>query len=329
MGRRHGRDMYHAGYLGYTRAMRPSIRRKGPCAPALGMVACLAVLSSTSAASPPKASTATASPTTAQPASPDLAEQLYAKLEYEEANKTADALLHQRDLPHADLVRATRILAITHASLDRPDAARAAFILLLAYEPDFASDPNLGPKVSSPFVEARGFWRAQASRPGLEVTAQLQGAEPGALRIVLRDPIHVVQRVEVGSRWSPDLPFTTKVLPASAALSFDVPPPPAGRSRLDYYAVATDARGHAAFEAGSPALPKSALVEAKAAPPGATMADTASGGSIFASPFFWITTGVVLAGGAAAGYYFLARPKDPATSTVLTPQLTCGGLPCN
>ena len=54
-----------------------------------------------------------------------------------------------------------------------------------------------------------------------------------------------------------------------------------------------------------------------------------SGKSIFASPIFWIVTGVVVAGGAVTAYYFLGPAKvDAPEGVTLKPTLFCGTSAC-
>src|SRR5450432_2375620 len=51
----------------------------------------------------------------AQAADVETAEQLYAKLEFDEANKVAERVAKLRGLTHDQLVRTYRVLATTHA----------------------------------------------------------------------------------------------------------------------------------------------------------------------------------------------------------------------
>jgi hypothetical protein len=265
------------------------------------------------------------------PADVETAESLFGKLEYEDANKVAERVVKLRGLTHDQLVRAYKILAITHGFLDHDDAARDAFVALLAYEPDYQADQNLGPKVMQPFVEARGFWRAQASKPGVEVAADLHAREAGVLRVTTRDPTHLVRRVVVGLRWASSGDFQTSAVGAGNAVAVDVPPPPAGKSRLEYYAQALDERDDVAFESGNPQVPKSAIVDTSAPPQPPPDKSEKGGSGFIGSAVFWTITGIVVAGGAATGGYFLFRSKDngSSSSATLTPSLQCGTSKCN
>jgi hypothetical protein len=257
----------------------------------------------------------------------EQAEQALVNMDYDGANKTSTRLVQQRGLTHEQLVRAYRVLATTDAVLDKEAAARDAFILLLTYDPSYQGDQNLGPKVQAPFMEARGTMRAQPVQPGIETSVVLRPTEPGTLRVTVRDPTHVAKRTVVGYRWGGDGAFTTAPLAAGEA-SIEVPAPPAGTTRLDYFAQSLDDRDNAVFESGSPGVPKSATVEVSAVPVGGGAVPAEEHHSIFASPWFWTITGVVVAGAATGIYFGTHKASDtigPPVASTLTPSLFCGG----
>jgi hypothetical protein len=260
----------------------------------------------------------------------ETAEQLYAKLEYEKANEIAQKVIVIKGLTHDQMVRAYRVLAITYAVLEKEEDARDAFVLLLTYDPDYKLDPNLGPRVTTPFQEARGYWRAQPMKPGIEATVVVRVGEGGVIRVTTRDPTKVTRKVNVGYRWASAGDFTTQVVPVAEGVTVDVPAPPPDKTRLDYYVQAIDDRDCVAFEVGSPMAPKSAFADQKiiTKPP---PRGEEKGGSVFGSPVFWTVTTVVVAG-AVVGGYFLFKPKDQEapTSATLAPTLNCGfGAKCN
>jgi hypothetical protein len=244
------------------------------------------------------------------------AERFYANLDYDKANLIAARVSGGKGLSHADLVRALRLLSLTDAALGNEGQAREEFIELLTYAPDFQVDPNLGPRVTAPFLEARGFWRAQAEKPGIEVVATVHPNQPASLRVITRDPTHIVKSGTVGYRWGADAPYTTAPLVVSEGEGslVDIPQRPATVLRLDYFAQALDDRGNVVLEAGNPASPKGAVIEV----PKVAKAER----SIFASPIFWTVAGVVVAS-AAITTYLLARPKTPSGAT-LTGAAECG-----
>jgi hypothetical protein len=276
-------------------------------------------------------------PPAALPDNVETAEQLYGKLEFDDANKIAERVVKQRGLTHDQLVRIYKVLATTHAFLDHEDPAREAFILLMTYDPDYQVDPNQGPKVTTPFFEARGFWRAQSGKPGIEVAASLRAQEPGVLRVTTRDPTHIVKRVSLGYRFTTTGDFVTSQVAVGSSVQVDLPVPPPGKSRVEYYAQALDDRDDVAFELGNPQAPKSALVDTQAPvvtpPPGGGDkggGDKGGGGGVFSSPIFWTIAAIVVVGG-ATGAYFALRPRDAAapTQASLSPTLQCGTSKCN
>ncbi len=276
-------------------------------------------------------------PTAPPPADVETAEQLFGKLEFDDANKVAERVVKQRGLSHDQLVRIYKVLATTHAFLDHEDPAREAFILLMTYEPEYQVDPNQGPKVTTPFFEARGFWRAQSGKPGIEVAATLRAQEPGVLRVTTRDPTHIVKKVSVGYRFTSSGDFITSQVAVGASVQVDLPIPPPGKSRVEYYAQALDDRDDVAFEAGNPQAPKTALVDTQVAVPtppaggvGSKDGGDKGGGGVLSSPVFWTIAAIVVVGG-AAGAYFALRPRDAAapTQASLAPALQCGAARCN
>ncbi len=279
-------------------------------------------------AAPPKAGKSRPG-AAAPPADVETAEQLYQKLEYEQANATCLAVLKRRGLSHDELVRTYRILAVTYAVIDNQELAKETFIKLLAVEPTYEADPNLGPRVSDPFLEARGYFRAQNQKPGLTVEPQIR-TDGGTIRVIALGPPRFVRRVVVSYRWGTSGAMNERIVPAAEG-NVDVIKAPAGANRLDYFVSAQDENENAVMVRGSKDAPISVFAEA--APKGASSASGAGkaeqGRSIFVSPLFWILTGVVVAGGAVTAYYFLGPAKvAEATSVSLRPVLECGGGAC-
>ena len=263
------------------------------------------------------------------PADVETAEQLYAKLDYDGANAVAERVVKKTGLTHDQLLRAYRVLAVTCAILDREEQARDAFLQLLTYEPDYQADPNLGPKVNTPFMEARGSFRSLSSKPGIEVSASVS-TSGGTLRVTTRDPTRIVKRVNVGYRWTSSGEYSiSQINPGEVVVAVEVAAPPAGRTRLDFYVQALDERDNAVLEAGNPSVPKSAFAEAGASSGAARGSGKAEGGSVFSSPIFWIATGLAVLGGGAAAAYFAFRPQDPPTRASLSPVIVCGSDRCN
>jgi hypothetical protein len=221
-------------------------------------------------------------------------------------------------------VRANRVLAVTYAILDKEDLARDTFLQLLVFDPDYTIDTNLGPKVSQPFVEARGQFRSLPSKPGIDVVASVR-TEGGQLRVSTRDPTHIVKKVNVGWRWSSSGEYTVSQTNIGDG-TVEVGPATQGRTRLDFYAQALDERDTAVLEAGSPQVPKSAFAEAAARIVKGGKAEERSG-SVLSNPIFWVVAGAAAAG-AGAALFFVLRPEDPSTRASLTPTIRCGAELC-
>ena len=214
--------------------------------------------------------------------------------------------------------------------LDREAQARDAFVMLLTYEPDFQADPNLGPRVTTPFFEARGFWRSQPVRPGIDVTATVRAKGAGGRRSTLRDPSHIVKRAGTGYRFGPNGAFQKQPLTPDETLTIDLPEPPTGVARLDYYVQAFDEKDNAIMERGRPAAPKSVRVEAPASKTAASEGGEKKG--FFSGTGFWAVAAGAVIVGAGTAIFLATRPQDPASNTRVSMTLFCGSsppTPCN
>lgn len=288
----------------------------------LAVVLAVSLASSHAARAAPKDKPAPAGATL--PAEVETVESLYAKLDYENASLVAERVLKGKGLSHDQLVRTYRVLAVTYAILDKEEQARDAFVQLLVYEPEYQADPNLGPKVNTPFVEARGVYRSLPAKPGIEVTTNVR-SDGGTIRVTTRDPTRIVKKVMVGWRWTSAGEYKTQQLAPGDAV-VEVANAPTGRTRLDFYAQALDERDNAVLEAGNAQVPKSAFIEATAQMGAPVKRE--EGGSVLSSPLFWILTGAAVAGGGTA-LFFALRPGDPPDRASLGPVLFCGTNRCN
>jgi hypothetical protein len=269
-----------------------------------------------------------ASAVQAPPADVETAEALYAKLDYEQASSVAERVVKKSGLTHDQLVRAYRVLAVTYAVLDKEEQARDAFLQLLTYDADFQADPNLGPKVNTPFMEARGSFRSLPTKPGIDVSASVS-TNGGTLRVTTRDPTRMVKKVNVGYRWTSSGEYAVSQINPGEAVAVEVGAAPAGRTRLDFYVQALDERENAVLEAGNPNVPKSAFAESGGGGGRSGGKDVKpEGGSVFSSPVFWVLTSAAVIGGGAA-LFFVLRPQDPPTSASLSPVIRCGVDRCN
>lgn len=251
------------------------------------------------------------------------AESAYTNLDFPLAKSMSERALSRRGLSHEQLTRATRVLALSNAALDNGDAARDAFVRLLTYEPDFRLDPKLSPRIQEPFAEARGYWKAQAQRPGFEVSTTLRVGSLGALRVVTRDPTEVVARVVVGYRWAPSRDYVLTTLRVGEG-QVDVLAGPKSSTRLDYFAQAYDAKDNVVFQEGTSDSPRTAIASAEVV--GSSRKEDKS---VLASPWFWIVGGAVLAAGGVGTYFALRPGQGDPTGVRVTGLAGCGGGPCN
>jgi hypothetical protein len=136
-----------------------------------------------------------ATPAGAAPADPvEAAERAYEEVDFETQLAQATRALEQGQHDPATLANIYRLLGIAHAALNSPDAAKQAFMKLLAIDPDIALEQVLSPRLRTPYMEARGFW--DVSRTRLAIAVAIDTAS-GALEIELSDPLRMGRRVRV------------------------------------------------------------------------------------------------------------------------------------
>lgn len=263
------------------------------------------------------------------------AESAFAQVNYDDAIKRAEAAIKTGGLTHDQLRRAYKVVALARAGSDQSDKAREAFIQLLTVDPDFSLDSGFGPKIQQPFLEARGFWRGQSSRPGIDLAPALRETGSGRMRVTLHDPTHVVAKAIVAFRWGTASPFRRVDVTVGDHL-LTIPEAPSGVTRFDYYAQAFDEKNDVVFETGNEAVPKTAIVEVASRGPvsGGAPPKKEEGGTIFSSPVFWIVAGVVVAGGVTTGVLLASHKTNtreeqlPPTNANVGPILFCGTERC-
>lgn len=262
------------------------------------------------------------------------AESAFAQVNYDDAIKRAEAAIKGGGLTHDQLRRAYKVVALARAGSDQSDKARDAFVQLLTVDPDFSLDASFGPKIQQPFLEARGFWRGQSSKPGIELAPALRETGSGRMRVTIHDPTHVVAKAIVAFRWGTASPFR-RVDVSVGDHTLTVPEPPSGITRFDYYAQAFDDKNDVVFETGNESVPKTTIVEVGSrGPVSGGPPKKEEGGSIFASPVFWIVTGVVVAGGVTTGVLLASHKTEtreeqiPPNNANIGPILFCGMERC-
>ena len=159
------------------------------------------------------------------------------------------------------------------------------------------------------------------------MNATVRVHEAGSLKVTLRDPTHVVKRAQAGYRYGSNGSFQMRPITPGETVNIELPEPPSGVTRLDYYVQAFDEKDNAVMENGRPAAPKSANVDVVSASR-AEPTDGKKKGFLFSTGFWAAAAGVVVVG-AGTAIVLATRSKDPAQTSVFTPGLSCGAAPCN
>lgn len=243
----------------------------------------------------------------------DQAEQAYSNVDFESARQSATQAIDAGGLSPTQLVRAYQLVGVSDAALGDNPAAREAFVMMVAIDPDVRLDDTVPPRLRAPFLEARGTVSARA-RLGAEV--QLARAY-GALRIALSDPRELVSHVRLHYRVEGQVEFTTSehepaeeiMARATGASSAD---------RMEYWLECLDEHGNQLLLLGTEYEPRVVGRIATASSSGggggggggSGDGDGGEGGGgeggpgIVGDPIFWIIIGgVVLVGaGIAVGF---------------------------
>ncbi|MEN9581275.1 MAG: hypothetical protein RJA70_4284, partial [Pseudomonadota bacterium] len=174
----------------------------------------------------------------------DEAESAMLVVEYERAVRLASAALKKGGLASTDTARAFRTIGIAAAQSGDVARAEAAFLRLLALEPQSRVDKRLSPDRRGPVLSARGFWSVR--RAGLGLTVRFDRRDH-RLFVDYRDPIRWGQNVHLWYRFG-DRPFTRGQQPASAKLKFEVSDELGNAEPLEVYGFATDEHGNVIAE---------------------------------------------------------------------------------
>lgn len=138
----------------------------------------------------------------AAPDAVEAAERAYNDVDFETQLARATRALEEGHHDPATLANIYRLLGIAHAALSSPEAAKQAFMKLLAIDPDIQLEQVLSPRLRTPYMEARGFW--DVSRKRLELELAIDSAS-GALDIALSDPLQMGRRIRVLTVADPSL----------------------------------------------------------------------------------------------------------------------------
>jgi len=246
----------------------------------------------------------------------ELAETSLREYVFDEALAQVERALSVGGLSLDLLSRALKVRAESLSALNRPEDAQRAYAQLLSVQPDFDIDARLGPRIRSPFFDARAFLDEQAMRPGL--TVSIRADRPGRIDVRMHDPLAMVGQVVVHHRPLGGRAYTAVKLPRRGGIL----PLPDGEPHELYVQALTPQRS-VAFALGGPAEPMSTEVAGttSTAPPARHKNRPArrltrpsppphrpeSAGSVFESPVFWVIAGVVVTGAAATGIVLATR----------------------
>ncbi len=187
------------------------------------------------------------------------AEEAYDRLDFERAARLFQRAIDAGRLERAQLSRAWGGLALSWAVLGRRDAAEEAFKRALAADPDWKLPENVGPKVRSPFADARAYWQSRAP-PSVTVSAEGAVAKrPVNVSVEVADPLGMVELVRVEWKVGPDSGDVSSEAVPRATVTIggaSVQPP-----ELSLTAVALDGRGSVV------AVSKTLVVPVAAPPP--------------------------------------------------------------
>lgn len=113
-------------------------------------------------------------------------------LEFARAARSLKQAEKTTDLSRDEVLRFYELKGVVSASLGDPEAAKAAFVVLLTLDPSFKFSGKVGPKISTPLFEARSLSREQPLRLAFqEVT------EARVVRFSLAAPAGLVRSVRV------------------------------------------------------------------------------------------------------------------------------------
>lgn len=237
------------------------------------------------------------------------AEQAFDALEFDAAAAAFQEALAAPGT-REERLRAWEGLALSQAFMGQPQAAQAAFEVLLVLDPDARVPSSLGPKIRAPFEAAREALQGQ--RAVLTVSR----AEDGRVVATLEQPRPVAVELLAAVRQPGAAGFTAAV---------GVPPGPvavkaAPERAVEAYAVARDAGGAVLFQQGSMRAPL--RFDAREPPPPAvasareaarpSVVEESSGKEGRRSPWPFVVGGVGLAAAGVVLGLVLIQPEPLA-----------------
>ncbi len=184
-----------------------------------------------------------------------------ARSDYGLARDLARARIETGAYTAHELLPIYKVLAVASARLLHLEAARRAFIAVLAFDPAFRLEADATAEVRSPYMEARGFW----SEHERALSATVRTTETHhVLEISVDDPARLSVRVLLRTRTSKREPFSEMVQPTAPQLTFPVAWKVSGE--LEYVLVLLDEHGNRLWQS-DPASQRTDGVEVALAAP--------------------------------------------------------------
>lgn len=226
--------------------------------------------------------------------------QLFEDQRYEESIQTLSAALLRPTTSQSDRIDVYRYLAFNYLVLSQMDEAEAAVRGLYVLDPQFSLADTESPRFRSFFKEVRERWEAEG-RPGLErgsaalaapvikhaSPAEWERGKPVPVTGQIADPNHRVASIVVHVRSGSKGKYRhLEARLAQGVFRTSIPGPMLTPPLVEYYIEALD-EAH---------LPIASRGDA-AAPLRIAIPEPEKGGSLFASPWFWVATAAVVAGG--------------------------------
>jgi hypothetical protein len=218
------------------------------------------------------------------------AEEAYLRVDFEATQQEANAALVSGGHTKRRLTRIYQLLGIAAAALEQEDAARDAYIRMLAIDPEAQVDRSLAPRLRAPFLEARGFWSSRSDRLGAEVSASRPRS---ALRIDLVDPLQMAARWTVHARLDGEGEIFEQSGQVAERVYVEMPGL-RDAQRIEYALEIFDQHGNRLIEIGTDDQPN--VIETGASVSGGGGAGgpgTRDEGGLLSSPGFWIGAAVV------------------------------------
>lgn len=170
-----------------------------------------------------------------------------AQEDYVRAQALATDELRSGSLDPQEIGFVYEALARASAALGHEDAARDAFVRLLAIHPELRLPPEEPDEQRSRYLEARGFWAAHPV--ALAASAELV---PGGVAVRVTDPAGLVARVRLRVRSGKEADFVEVVRAPSPEQTFPLRDPQGERA---YTLSLLDEHGNRLWQHGSDAQP--------------------------------------------------------------------------